>query len=116
MNFAKFWSSVEIRVPARFGKPAAVRVWGESIRHTLRPDGVGVSVICPGFVETRITQGNDFPMPFMMNSARASRIVRDGLARDRARIAFPFGTKAAIWLAGALPGGWTDAIFARAAR
>ena len=30
MNFAKFWSSVEIRVPARFGKPAAVRVWGAS--------------------------------------------------------------------------------------
>ena len=30
MNFARFWSSVEIRVPSRFGKPAAVRVWGAS--------------------------------------------------------------------------------------
>ncbi len=104
------------RAAAYNGSKAAVRVWGESIRHTLRPDGVGVSVICPGFVETRITKGNDFPMPFMMNAARASRIIRDGLARDRARIAFPFGTKAAIWLASALPGGWTDAILARAAR
>ncbi len=30
MNFARFWSSVEIRVPSRFGKPAVVRVWGAS--------------------------------------------------------------------------------------
>lgn len=30
MNFARFWSSVEVRVPARFGKPALVRVWGGS--------------------------------------------------------------------------------------
>ncbi len=30
MNFARFWSSIEIRVPSRFGKPAAVRVWGAS--------------------------------------------------------------------------------------
>lgn len=30
MNFARFWSSVEIRVPSRFGKPGAVRVWGAS--------------------------------------------------------------------------------------
>lgn len=30
MNFARFWSSVEIRVPSRYGKPAAVRVWGAS--------------------------------------------------------------------------------------
>ncbi len=30
MNFAKYWSSIEVRVPARFGKPGAVRVWGAS--------------------------------------------------------------------------------------
>ena len=30
MNFARFWSSVEIRVPSRFGRPGAVRVWGAS--------------------------------------------------------------------------------------
>lgn len=30
MNFARYWSSIEIRVPARFGTPGAVRVWGAS--------------------------------------------------------------------------------------
>jgi short-subunit dehydrogenase len=34
---------------------AAVRVWGESIRYVLKKDGIGVSVVCPGFVTTRLT-------------------------------------------------------------
>ncbi|MGQ0581589.1 MAG: SDR family NAD(P)-dependent oxidoreductase [Reyranella sp.] len=86
---------------------AAVRVWGESIRYVLKKDGIGVSVICPGFVTTRITANAPFPMPFLMTSAKASSIIRTGLARNKARIAFPIGTKAAVWLGGALPGGLT---------
>ena len=81
------------RAAAYNASKSAVRVWGESIRHQLHADNIGVSVICPGFVESRITVGNDFPMPFMMTAARASAIIRHGLANDRARIAFPLGTK-----------------------
>lgn len=86
---------------------AAVRVWGESIRYVLKKDGVGVSVICPGFVISRITAEAPFPMPFLMTSARASTIIRRGLAANRPRIAFPIGTKAAVWLGSTLPGRWT---------
>jgi short-subunit dehydrogenase len=85
---------------------AAVRVWGESIRYVLRKSGVGVSVICPGFVVSRITAEAPFPMPFLMSAERASAIIRRGLARDKARIAFPIGTKAAVWFGGVLPGNW----------
>jgi hypothetical protein len=46
-------------------------------------------------------------MPFLMTSARASSIIRRGLARNKARIAFPLGTKAAVWFGGMLPGSWT---------
>jgi len=86
---------------------AAVRVWGESLRYVLRKHGVGVSVICPGFVKTRINAEASFPMPFLMTAARASTIIRRGLAHDRARIAFPIGTKAAVWFGALLPGRWT---------
>ena len=86
---------------------AAVRVWGESIRYVLKKDGIGVSVICPGFVVSRMTAKAPFPMPFLMTAARASAIIRHGLARNRARIAFPIGTKAAVWLGQVLPGRWT---------
>jgi len=89
------------------GSKAAIRVWGESIRYVLKKDGIGVSVICPGFVVSRITANAPFPMPFLMSAARASAIIRAGLARNKPRIAFPIGTKAAVWLGGALPGGVT---------
>jgi short-subunit dehydrogenase len=84
-----------------------VRVWGESIRYVLRKSGIGVSVICPGFVVSRMTANAPFPMPFLMSAARASTIIRHGLAHNHARIAFPIGTKAAVWLGQALPGRWT---------
>ena len=86
---------------------AAVRVWGESIRYVLKKDGVGVSVICPGFVLSRLTAEAPFPMPFLMTSAQASAIIRRGLAANRPRIAFPIGTKAAVWFGSVLPGRWT---------
>jgi short-subunit dehydrogenase len=86
---------------------AAVRVWGESIRYVLQKDGIGVSVICPGFVASRMTANAPFPMPFLMTAERASAIIRHGLAHNHARIAFPIGTKAAVWFGQSLPGRWT---------
>ena len=85
---------------------AAARVWGESIRYVLKKSGIGVSVICPGFVITRITANAPFPMPFLMTSARASSIIRHGLSRNYARIAFPIGTKGMVWFGQTLPGRW----------
>jgi short-subunit dehydrogenase len=86
---------------------AAVRVWGESIRYVLKKSGIGVSVICPGFVTTPLTANAPFPMPFIISAARASAIIRRGLERNHARIAFPLGIKAAVWLGVTLPGRWT---------
>lgn len=96
------------RAPGYGASKAAVRVLAESLRIQLKRDGVGVSAICPGFVQSAITAANDFPMPFLMTAERASAIIRRGLARNQARIAFPLPMKAAVWLAAALPGGWTS--------
>lgn len=93
--------------PAYCATKAAVRLYGEGLRGVLKPDGIGVSVICPGFVRTAMTAANRFPMPFLMDAEDAARRIRHGLARDRARIAFPRRLYALAWLAGALPPGWT---------
>jgi short-subunit dehydrogenase len=84
-----------------------VRVWGESIRYVLKKRGIGVSVICPGFVATPLTANAPFPMPFLMTTPKASAAIRRGLARNHARIAFPLGIKAAVWLGVTLPGRWS---------
>jgi short-subunit dehydrogenase len=86
---------------------AAVRVWGESIRYVLKKNGIGVSVVCPGFVVSRMTAQAPFKMPFLMSSERAAGIIRRGLGNNKARIAFPIGTKAAVWFGALLPGTWT---------
>ena len=80
----------------------------EPAHHEGRQDAVPLAVeVCPGFVVSRMTANAPFPMPFLMTSARASSIIRRGLARNHARIAFPIGTKAAVWLGQSLPGRWT---------
>ncbi len=94
--------------PAYSASKAAVRIWGEGLREALRREGIEVSVICPGFVVSRMTARNDFPMPFLMDADKAARLIRRGLARNRGRIAFPFPTYLAAWLLGVLPPGATD--------
>jgi short-subunit dehydrogenase len=87
-----------------------VRVYGESLRLELAAHGIRVSVICPGFVRSRMTAVNRFPMPFLMDAERAARIIRRGLAANRARIAFPWQMYAAVWLLNALPARVADAL------
>lgn len=99
--------------PAYCGSKAAVRVWGEALRGELAARGVAVSVICPGYVRTPMTAVNRFPMPFLMSVECAARIIRRGLERRRARIAFPWPTYAAVWLVALMPPGLTDRLLAR---
>jgi short-subunit dehydrogenase len=99
--------------PAYCASKAAVRVWGEGLRGEMKAHGVEVSVICPGFVASRMTAQNRFPMPLLMPVERAARLVVRGLAANRARIAFPFRLYFAAWAVGALAPGLTDPWLAR---
>ena len=102
--------------PTYCATKAWVRVWGEGLRIELARKGIEVSVICPGFVDTRMTQVNQFPMPFLMTAERAARIVVRGLARNRGRIAFPWQTYALSWLLAAQPPAASDALLRRTPR
>lgn len=99
--------------PAYCASKAAVRVWAEAQRPRLAAEGIGLSVVCPGFVRSRMTAVNAFPMPFLMDAEAAARRIRRGLARDRARISFPWPLAAAVWALAALPPGWSDALLRR---
>lgn len=102
--------------PAYSASKAAVRVWGEALRGQLRGAGIGVSVICPGYVRTRMTAVNRFPMPMLMDADRAAAIIARGLAANRPRIAFPWPVYAAVWLLALLPAGLTDRLLTRLPR
>lgn len=102
--------------PAYCASKAAVKVFGEGLRGELASKGVGVSVICPGYVDTPMTQRNRFPMPFLMDAPKAARLIKKGLARNKARIAFPRPMATLVWLLQAMPPGAIDRLLARLPR
>lgn len=89
--------------PGYSASKCAVRAYGEALRGSVRPSGVQINVICPGFVVSRMTDANSFPMPFMMKTEKAAKIIVKGLAKDRGRIAFPLPTHFFAWLLATLP-------------
>ncbi len=89
--------------PAYCASKAAVKVWGEGLRNSLAIENIGVSVICPGFVVSRMTDVNKFPMPFLMSAEKATGIIQRGLAANKGRIAFPWPMLFGVWLLAAMP-------------
>ena len=61
---------------------AAAISYCESLRGELRASGVRVVTICPGYVDTPLTRGNRYPMPFLMTpdafAQRAFRTIEAG--------------------------------------
>jgi short-subunit dehydrogenase len=100
--------------PAYCSSKAAIRVLGESLRGRLGQSGIVVSVICPGFVATPMTADNRFAMPLLMSPERAAAVIERGLARGRARIAFPLRTYWSARLLAVLPHRLVDTLAARA--
>lgn len=61
----------------------------ESLYLDLRPKGIAVYQINPGFVETPLTAGNDFTMPALMKAEDAALEIVDGIGRGQFHIHFP---------------------------
>lgn len=89
--------------PAYSASKAAVKAYAESLHGALKDEGIIVTAICPGFVKSRITDSNDFPMPFFMDGAKAARIIAKGLAKGRVSVIFPWPLAAGTWVLGMLP-------------
>lgn len=75
--------------PAYCASKAAVRLYGEGLQRAHRGTGVGISVVCPGFVRSPMSDANDFRMPMLMDAEHAAQRIIRGLERGRPRIAFP---------------------------
>jgi short-subunit dehydrogenase len=67
---------------------------------------MGVTVICPGFVKTPLTAGNDFYMPAIISAQKASQAMLDGFARGEFEIHFPKRFTLFLKVLGWLPRPW----------
>jgi short-subunit dehydrogenase len=70
---------------------AALTNLAECLRIELAPFNVAVQLVSPGFVKTRLTDKNDFPMPLAITPERAAEHMANGIARGHYDIHFPKG-------------------------
>ena len=99
--------------PGYCASKAAIMIYGEALRSWLAPEGIDVSVVLPGFVETRLSRTVSGPKPLILPPERAADIIRRGLARGRRQIAFPYPLYFGMQLTRALPPGLVDPILRR---
>ncbi len=85
----------------------------EGLRIDLRPYGIAVTTISPGFVRTAITERNRFPMPFLMDLEPAVRIMCRGIERRAREVRFPWQLALAVRLLRAMPDPFYDWIARR---
>lgn len=91
------------RSAAYCASKAAVRVFGEGLRLRLAPAGIGVSVVCPSYLDVGSTSVRHRGSPFCVGVERAVHTIRRGLARNRGWIPVPWWLATTTRLCALLP-------------
>jgi short-subunit dehydrogenase len=97
-------------VSAYSASKSAVLKYCESLHLDLRQFNIGVTAICPGFVDTPLTQGNHHPMPFLMKSEKAARLMARAIEKNKMVYTFPFIFGLVVRLLSMLPRTWYRAL------
>jgi short-subunit dehydrogenase len=92
----------------------AVRTLLEGFGWSLARRGVGVTCINPGFVDSEMTAGASFPMPFRLGTEEAVWRIRRAIERGDRSYAFPAPTALGAWSLQFVPSflvGWVGGMF-----
>lgn len=104
------------RAEAYGASKAGLRYLLEALRIDLAQEGIDVTLVSPGFIDTPLTRRNDFPMPLRWSSERAARHIARRLPARPLEIAFPTAFIAGLLLLAHLPGRLRLAVGKRLAR
>jgi short-subunit dehydrogenase len=75
--------------PGYCASKAGARAYGESLRPLLAPAGVSVTVVCPGFFASPMTDRWLGPKPFLISTERAAALIHAAIRKKRRRLSFP---------------------------
>ena len=95
---------------------AAALAYLESLRVEMRPFGVAVVTIAPGYIRTPMTAHNPYPMPFLMDAERFAQKAADAIARRVRFAVFPWPMRIVVTLLRCLPRWLFDRLFEKAPR
>jgi short-subunit dehydrogenase len=88
----------------------------EALRVEMRPFGVSVVTIAPGYIRTPMTAHNPYAMPFLMDADRFAAKVADAIARKKRFATFPWQMRLVSMLLHVAPRWLYDAVFEKAPR
>jgi short-subunit dehydrogenase len=87
---------------------AAVISYCESLRGELRPSGVKVVTLCPGYIDTPLTRQNRYAMPFLMQPDAFARRAFDVIAQGARYRVIPWQMGLVAWVMRSLPNALYD--------
>ena len=85
------------------GSKAAVIKLCESLSIDLRDTGIDVTCICPGFIDTPLTQKNDHAMPFLLPIEKGVAYVKGAIDHKKKLFLFPLPMKLVITILDKMP-------------
>jgi short-subunit dehydrogenase len=91
---------------------AAVISYCESLRGELRPSGVKVVTLCPGYIATPLTQNNQYTMPFLMQPEAFAQKAVQAIAAGNSYRVIPWQMGVVAKLLRVLPNALFDRLFA----
>jgi len=98
------------------GAKAAAIAWLESLRVELRPQGVHVVTVCPGFIDTPMTRVNRYRMPFLLSADEAARRIARVIAGRRRYAIVPWQMAVVGRVMRLMPAPLYDLVFRRMPR
>ena len=99
--------------PGYCASKAGLRAYAEALRSQLVSYGVGVTVVCPGFFSSPMTDRWEGSTPFLVSGERAARRIKHGIDRGARRIHFPWPLVLGIRFCDFAPAAIGDAILRR---
>jgi len=96
-------------------KSAAI-TWLESLRAEMHGSGVSVVCVCPGYIDTPMTQVNRYRMPFIISADDGARRIARAIAARRRLAVIPWQMAVVATLLRVLPGWLYDRLAARGPR
>jgi short-subunit dehydrogenase len=96
--------------PGYCASKAGLRAYGEALRPRLAGNGVGVTVVCPGFFASPMTDRWDGPRPLSVSGEHAAARIKRGIDRGRRRVVFPWPMALGMRFCDLAPAALGDAI------
>ena len=89
--------------PAYTASKAALLNYFQGVRGRLTAAGIGLTIICPGYIQTPMTEQLPGVKLFVVPVAKAASIIKRGLERRKPQIIFPALLRAGLWLINIMP-------------